>query len=343
MDIGNQIKQLRLRRGITQEEMAQHFGITPQAVSKWERGAATPDIGLLPDLSAYFGVTIDALFAISDDTRMERIQNMLWDVRFLNPTDVESAREFLLRKAQQEPDNGRPHELLADMENHLAREHQDKAAEYAKEALNRDPKLRNAHGELISAMRGKIADWNGDSHYALIDFYKNYIEEHPMCKNAYLSILDQLIDDYRLTEAADYCKHYATIDKSYRQPLYQGKIAWQDGRREEAFAIWRQMEQDFPMEWCVYHNIADYLTRIGENAKAADYYRKAIDVQCAPRYTDPFEALAQLHERTENFAAAIAVLKEELDIFDKEWNFTTGETADAVHREIQRLERKLIG
>ena len=74
MEIGNQIKALRLRRGITQEAMAQHFGITAQAVSKWERGAAAPDIEMLPAISAYFGVTIDELFALSDETRMERIQ-----------------------------------------------------------------------------------------------------------------------------------------------------------------------------------------------------------------------------------------------------------------------------
>ena len=40
MEIGNQIKQLRLRRGITQEEMANHFGLTAQAISKWERGVS---------------------------------------------------------------------------------------------------------------------------------------------------------------------------------------------------------------------------------------------------------------------------------------------------------------
>lgn len=33
MEIGNQIKNLRMRRGITQEAMAKHFGITPQAIS----------------------------------------------------------------------------------------------------------------------------------------------------------------------------------------------------------------------------------------------------------------------------------------------------------------------
>ena len=38
MNIGKQIKLLRLRRGVTQEAMAEHFGITAQAVSKWENG-----------------------------------------------------------------------------------------------------------------------------------------------------------------------------------------------------------------------------------------------------------------------------------------------------------------
>lgn len=36
MEIGRQIKALRLRRGITQEALAQHLGVTTQAVSKWE-------------------------------------------------------------------------------------------------------------------------------------------------------------------------------------------------------------------------------------------------------------------------------------------------------------------
>lgn len=61
MEIGNQIKALRLRRGLSQETVAQQFGLTAQAVSKWERGAAMPDITLLPEIAAYFGVSIDAL------------------------------------------------------------------------------------------------------------------------------------------------------------------------------------------------------------------------------------------------------------------------------------------
>ena len=340
MEIGNQIKSLRQRRGITQEAMAQHFGITPQAVSKWERGAATPDIALLPDLSAYFGVSIDELFALSDDTRMERIQNMLWDVRYLQQSDVDASREFLLEKAKREPNNGRPHELLADMENHIAREHQSRAAEYAMEALRRDSNRRNAYGELIFAMNGKTADWNGSSHYALIDFYTGYIQEHPTCRNAYMDIIDQLLDDYRIEEAKQYLERLADFDHTYRVPLYEGKIAWWSGDRQKAFRIWEEMEQKFPEEWCVYHNIADYLVRDGQVDKVAAYYRMAIKIQNAPRYTDPFESLAQFYERIGEYDAAIGVLREELDVFEKEWNFTEGESADVVYREIQRLEKK---
>ena len=129
MEIGNQIKQFRLRRNITQDALAQHLGVTAQAVSKWERGIATPDIAMLPDISAYFGVTIDELFALSDDTRMERIQNMIWDMRFLNPADVENERQFLLEKARREPKNGDPLCILAQLEMHLAEEHSARAQE----------------------------------------------------------------------------------------------------------------------------------------------------------------------------------------------------------------------
>lgn len=341
MEIGSQIKALRQRKGVTQDALAQHLGVTAQAVSKWERGVATPDIAILPELSAFFGVSIDELFAITDETRLERIQNMLWDIRFIPQADVDASREFLLDKAMREPHNGRPHELLADLENHLAREHHEKAEEYAKEALRRDPELRDAHGELNQAMGGYIPDWNGCNHYLQIAYYQDFLREHPDNWRGLMWIMDQLIADYRLDEAESYCDHFASINNSYRVPLYRGHIAWQRGHREEAFAIWAEMEKNFPDEWCVYHHIADYLIRAGKADEAQSYYRKAIDVQSAPRYVDPFEALAQFHEIRGDYAAAIATLKEELDVFDKEWHFTTGETADIVMRHIARLEKKL--
>ncbi|MBE6617856.1 MAG: helix-turn-helix transcriptional regulator [Ruminococcaceae bacterium] len=60
-DLAAIIKRMRKGRGITQRELAEKLGITAQAVSKWERGDACPDIFLLPALAAVFGVTTDEI------------------------------------------------------------------------------------------------------------------------------------------------------------------------------------------------------------------------------------------------------------------------------------------
>ena len=338
MEIGNQIKMLRQRRGITQEEMARHFGITAQAVSKWERGAASPDIGMLPGISAYFGVSIDALFALSDDTRMERIQNMLWDVRYLNETDVESSREFLLEKAKREPENGRCHELLADLENHLAQEHRNLAAEYAKEALRRNPGLIEAHSELVQAMGGKCWDWCYCNHGKLIDYYEEFMSRNPDSWHGVMWLIDQLIDDYRFEEAEYWLEKFEKIHNSWRIPLYRGKLSWHRGDREEAYRIWEQLCEEYPAQWNVYDTQADYLARDGRYEEAIRLHRKALEVGQAPRYVDPLESIAQICEIQGDYAGAIGALEEELQLFAREWNFTEGETADAVRREIARLK-----
>jgi transcriptional regulator with XRE-family HTH domain len=340
MEIGNQIKSFRLRRGITQEAMAQHLGITPQAVSKWERGVATPDIAMLPDISAYFGITIDELFALSDDTRMERIQNMIFDDRYYDPAEVESTREFLLNKGKKEPGNGKVYEFLAEIENHLAQEHQEKAAEYAKEALRRDSDLRSAHGELNEAMHGFIPDWNARNHYLQINFYQEHLQRNPKDWRAYMWIMDQLIDDYRLDEAEQYCDRFAQIDHSYRVALYRGMIAWQRGERTSAFAIWADMEREHPEEWCVWHNIGDYLARSGQYDRAMDYYRKALEVQKNPPMLDPLQALAQLCEIRGDIPGALSARREEADRIENQWHIS-GEELDMVLRDIARLEKKL--
>ena len=47
------------KRGITQEDLAKHIGVTTAAISKWETGATYPDILLLPQIAAYFDISID--------------------------------------------------------------------------------------------------------------------------------------------------------------------------------------------------------------------------------------------------------------------------------------------
>ncbi len=62
LSLGKKISELRKEKGITQEELADKLGVSPQAVSKWENDLSCPDIMSLPDIADIFGITIDELF-----------------------------------------------------------------------------------------------------------------------------------------------------------------------------------------------------------------------------------------------------------------------------------------
>ena len=59
--LGSRIAELRRKKNMTQEELAAELGVTPQAVSKWERGLSLPDIVFIDELALALGITIDEL------------------------------------------------------------------------------------------------------------------------------------------------------------------------------------------------------------------------------------------------------------------------------------------
>ena len=352
MDIGKQIRTLRQRRGVTQEEMAKHFGITSQAVSKWECGLSEPDIALLPSLSAYFGVSIDELFAISDDIRVDRIQNMLWNNRFLNPVDVANERQFLLDMGRRAPKNGDPHCVLAQLELHLAKEHNIQAEEYALESIARDC-CDCTNRYLALAKGGKRVEPRFNTHNALISYYKAIIEREPNELTTYDHLIAQLIDDHRLTEAKRYCEEMTrrcdnlpaeNKDRyyfSFITSVVQIKVALACGEVQKAKEMWGLFAEKFPNYWETPYWIGNFQTQLEEYADAKESYKRAFDLLKTPRYIDPIDALAQVCEMDGDIEGAIAAKKLELEIADKDWGDTTGESIDCIHREIKRLENIL--
>ncbi len=60
--VGQNIRRLRVANGMTQRQLAYMLRVSMQAVSKWEREQAYPDMSLLVPISRLFGVTLDELF-----------------------------------------------------------------------------------------------------------------------------------------------------------------------------------------------------------------------------------------------------------------------------------------
>lgn len=61
MNLPEKLYELRKAAGLSQEELAEKLGVSRQAVSKWESGAAQPELAKLGELSRIFGVSVDEL------------------------------------------------------------------------------------------------------------------------------------------------------------------------------------------------------------------------------------------------------------------------------------------
>ena len=68
--LSENIKKYRMRKNLTQEELAELLGLTPQSISKWERAESYPDITLLPALANIFETSVDLLIGM-DTIRAE--------------------------------------------------------------------------------------------------------------------------------------------------------------------------------------------------------------------------------------------------------------------------------
>ena len=63
-NFGKKILSIRQNANLTQEELALRMGVTPQAISKWERGQGLPDISILSDLCRLLNVSADVLLGL---------------------------------------------------------------------------------------------------------------------------------------------------------------------------------------------------------------------------------------------------------------------------------------
>ena len=62
MDIGEKLRQLRLQRGLTQEELADRCELSKGFISQVERNLASPSIATLTDLLECLGSSLPAFF-----------------------------------------------------------------------------------------------------------------------------------------------------------------------------------------------------------------------------------------------------------------------------------------
>ena len=226
MELGKKIKQLRFKAGMTQEQLADKLGIGPQSVSKWENAVAMPDITTLPLLAEIFGVTIDDLFDLTTEQRLNRIENRM-DAEEELPADVFREFEDFLQNELKGENKARATELIAYLYWHRSNADAKRATRYAKEAITRAPGEKNCQWILCKTEGHTVWDWNMGNHSKAIDFYREQVKANPDVTLPYMYLIDNLLADHRADEAERWLDRYSALEKAHpvMKQVYRAYIA----------------------------------------------------------------------------------------------------------------------
>ncbi len=102
LTVGKVIRDLRAKRGMSQEKLAEHFGIAPQSVSKWERGEGYPDITFLIPLAEFFDVSLDVLMGRDREQTEAKLRDIQARLEHYRHMGDHEAKNQLAREAYRE-------------------------------------------------------------------------------------------------------------------------------------------------------------------------------------------------------------------------------------------------
>jgi len=74
------LKKLRLERKLSQQKLAEQFGITQQAIFNYENGITEPDIFMLKQMATFFHTSVDYLIGHTDNPVISLDNSLFVDV-----------------------------------------------------------------------------------------------------------------------------------------------------------------------------------------------------------------------------------------------------------------------
>ena len=342
MELGNKIKMLRLKAGLTQEKLADELNVSFQTVSKWENNVCAPDISMLPKLSVFFGVTIDELFNLTSAQKISRIENMLDMEHEIPYNTFTETIDFLKEQLEVHEDKGKIFSMLAHMYHHRVTSDCEKVAEYAKKSMRENPEVKDCQWLLDKAEGAVVADWNFANHLKTIQFFMEQVETYPEIARNYLYLMDNLLGDNRTDETKKYLNVYRTLEghKDYLVPYYEALIALAEHNVEAAEQKIAEIKAQYAQNEGAMFVIADYYASQCQYDKAIQYYEKCYEMDEKPRYYDPLHGIALIYEIQGKYEKAAQTYDRILQNLEEEWNFSEGEPVNVILKEKQRIISK---
>ena len=96
--IGTFLKELRNEKNLTQEQLAEVFGVSRRTVSRWETGSNMPDLTLLVEMADYYDVDLREL--LDGERKSERMDKELKETVLMVADFSNEQKRKLLRMMQ---------------------------------------------------------------------------------------------------------------------------------------------------------------------------------------------------------------------------------------------------
>ena len=344
MELGKKIRQLRFKAGLTQEQLAGKLGIGAQSVSKWENAVAMPDITTLPLLAEVFGVSIDDLFDLTSEQRLNRIENSL-DITEELPQDLfREYEDFLKTQLDDEQNRQRATSLIAYLYWHRMNACAKKAAGYAKDAIRTAPGVKDCQWVLDRAEGHAVWDWNIANHTKAIEFWRGIVEDNPEVRLPYLYLLDNLLADHRADEAEAYLERAGRLPdaRPVMVQVYRANIALARFDEKTADRIMEDLVAACPEDFACLFEAAQYYAKKSDYQKSIGLYERSFEAQTRrPRFSDELMAIADICEITGDYRKAAETYDRIIDLLENEWGFTEDTGLKHAQEEKARLLAKV--
>jgi transcriptional regulator with XRE-family HTH domain len=343
MKLGQKIRQLRYKAGLTQEQLADRLGIGPQSVSKWENAVSMPDITTLPLLAETFGVSIDDLFDLSSEQHMNRIENSL-DINEELPQDLfREYEDFLKTQLDDAQNRQRAASLLAYLYWHRMNSNAQKAARYAKDVIRMAPGVKDCQWVLNRAEGHTCWDWNMSNHTKAIEFWRGIVEENPDVRLPYLFLIDNLLADHRADEAEKVLERASLLPdaRPVMVRIYRAHIALARFDEKTADRIIEELVAAHPEDFVCLFEAAQYYAKKCDYRKAIALYEQSFEKETRrPRFTDELMGIADIYEIMGEYGKAAETYERIIDLLENEWGFTEDTGLDHARKEKARLLAK---
>ena len=343
MELGKKIRQLRYKAGLTQEQLADKLGIGPQSISKWENAASMPDITTLPLLAETFGVSIDDLFDLSREQRLNRIENSM-DINEELPQDLfREYEDFLKTQLDDEQNKQRATSILAYLYWHRMNSDAKKAARYAKDVIRMAPGEKDCQWVLDRAEGHASWDWNISNHTKAIEFWRGIVEENPDVRLPYLYLIDNLLADHRANEAENYLNRAARLSdaRPVMVQAYRAHIALARYDEKTADGIIEDLVTAHSEDSVCLFEAAQYYAKKCNYTKAIELYERSFEKETRrPRFTDELMGIADIYEIMGEYGKAAETYDRIIDLLENEWGFTEDTGLEQARKEKARLLAK---